>query len=440
MAIHHAPALATVVRAILHLLPMKFVRKRLTGPRQLLMVLLTTIHSGVNRIGIRPARLLAMHHLGGFLDWQPGDMPSTSAICRALRKLTSQMLQQVIDHGLAELTRTMGPSLLIHRRRLVAIDGVRVNARRTSILARWLGLPRQGEKKKAHQPQALVVSARCVITGVTLAQEIVRHNGSERQCARRLVDRLAGMGPMLVVLDRGFPARDLIAQLLHRRMDFVIRMCGGKRAWRELHGRDVGRSHDRPADLRLRGADGRWISCRLRTILTRQVKRGRPRCNRTPRRALLLTNLSGRYWSKDRIVAVYRRRWDIETSFREDKRLLGATRSHATTRNGFANELLALEIYRILMALVGHLTLAGRERPQWDDPYARRLSTPQLIVAAWWLVELACKTRRRGEDLLLMAVMEIWRDAEKRRPFRVFKRICKGVEGVWKNKTEKEGR
>jgi hypothetical protein len=437
MAILHAPGLTAVVRSILHLLPKKFSRERLTGPRQMLMVLLTTIHSGVNRIGIRPARILAMRQLGGFLGWRPGHMPSTSASCRALRKLTSSMLRQVIDHGLSELTKAMGPSLLIHRRRLVAIDGVRINARRTSILARWLGLPKQDEDRKAHQPQALVVSARCVVTNVTLAQEIVRHDGSERHCARRLIDRLSAMGPMLVVLDRGFPARDLIAQLVHRRMDFVVRMCGGRRAWRELHGRDTGRSHDRPVNLRLRGIDGRWTTCRLRTVLTVRITRGRPRCDRTPHRALLLTNLTARYWSKDRIIAAYRRRWDIETTFREDKRLLGATRSHATTRSGFANELLALEIYRLLMALAGHVAMSGHGRPRWDDPHAVRLSTPQLIVAAWWLVELACAARGNGEDPLLMAILEIWRDAEKKRPFRAFKRICKGVEGAWKNKTEK---
>lgn len=433
----HAPALTTVVRAILNRLKTRYERERLTGPRQSLLVLLTSIHSGIDRIGVRPARLVAMRTFEACLDWRPGHMPSTSAICRGLRKLCPVMLEMVIAESLSELARITGPCVLIHRRRLVAIDGVRINARRTSALARWLGLPKQGDDRKAHQPQALVVTARCVLTGATLAQEIVRHDGSERACARRIVDRLAGMGPMLVVMDRGFPARDLIAQLLRRRIDFVVRMCGGKCAWRELHGHDVGPGHDRMVDLRLRGADGRWQTCRLRTILTQRPRRGRPRCNRTPEQALLLTNLTGSYWSTQRIVALYHRRWDIETSFREDKRLLGATRSRATTRNGFTNELLALQIYRTLMAIAAALVVSATAAPQrWDDPRAKRLNTPQLIVAAWWLLVAACLPRGHRGDPVLLALCEILRDAEKRRPFRMFKRICKGVEGVWKNKVE----
>jgi hypothetical protein len=60
MAHPHAPALAKVVRAILNSLKTEFVRKRLTGPRQMLAVLLTQIHSGVNRVGMKTLRLMSM--------------------------------------------------------------------------------------------------------------------------------------------------------------------------------------------------------------------------------------------------------------------------------------------------------------------------------------------------------------------------------------------
>lgn len=440
MATPHAPALAKVVRAILHILPTEFVRNRLNGPRQLLALLLTQVHSGMNRIGMRATRLCAMQHLSGFLQWSSDHTPSTSAICRGIRKLSPSMFEEVVEHGLAQVAAAYGPRLLIHSRRLVAIDGVRVNTRRTSILARWLGLPRQGDDRKAHQPQALVVSARCVISGVTLAEEIVKHKGSERACARRMIGRLATMGPMVVVLDRGFPARDLIEQLINHQIDFVVRMCGGKRTWRELRGCDTGPAHDSMIDMRLRDASGRYATRSLRCVLSRTIARGRPRCNRTPQRTLLLTNLTGRYWSTGRIIALYRRRWDIETSFREDKRLLGTTRSHATTRNGFTVELLALRIYRILMALIMALLAASAGVTRWDDPRAPRLNTPQIILAAWWLLIMAAKKTTSGHDPLLWALREILRDAEKRRPYRRFVRECKGVEGAWKKKSERRGR
>ena len=43
-----------------------------------------------------------------------------------------------------------------------------------------------------------------------------------RDCARRMVARLAA-GPMLMVLDRGFPARDLIEQMINHRIDLAVR-------------------------------------------------------------------------------------------------------------------------------------------------------------------------------------------------------------------------
>ena len=437
MAHSHARALASSVKATLFHLQTRYKRARLNGPRQSLLILLATIQSGVNRIGIKPAKLELLKRLDGAIGWTRGKVPSVSSMARALHKLKPADLEGVINASLEHVTKAFGPALLIHGQRLVAIDGVHVNAQRTSILARWLGLPKQADKRKAHQPQALVVVARCVLTGVVLAQEIVRHNGSERACARKLIARLATMGPMIVVMDRGFPARDLISALIEMKMNYIVRMCGGKATWRDLRGRMTGPANDAAVAMRLRGADGCWGKVVQRAILTGKAGPGRPSCNRTPQRMVLLTNMVGRYWSTQRIIALYHRRWDIETSFREDKRLLGATRSHAKTKDGFTNELLALQIYRIVMALIAALVVAEAGMPRWDDARARRITTTQLIVTAWWLVEVALICPDHCLEKIESMIHEIIRDADKKRPGRKFQRKCKGVEGVWKNKTER---
>ena len=159
------------------------------GPRQSLLLLLSIIQSGMNRIGVRPEKLVLMRDLTGSCGWAGDAVPSAGAMCKALRKLTPAMWESLIQLGLLELNRTAGPVWLIHRRRLVAIDGVRINARRGSILARWLGLPKQGDGRKAHQPQALVIIARCVESGVTLDQEIVKHIRTTP--GRMVADRMA---------------------------------------------------------------------------------------------------------------------------------------------------------------------------------------------------------------------------------------------------------
>jgi hypothetical protein len=408
------------------------------GPRQCLLLLLSIIQSGVDRIGIKPAKVVMLQSLTGSCGWKGDEVPSVVAMCKALGKLKPTMLESVIRVGLSELNLIAGPTWFVHRRRLVAIDGVRINARRGSILARWLGLPKQADGKKAHQPQALVVIARCVASGVTLDQEIVKHNGSERQAARRLIGRLAHMGPMLVLMDRGIPAHDIIASLREKKIDFIVRMSGGRSAWKELAARTTGPAKDGPVELKMRDHLGRWSTLTLRAILTDRAEAGRPRCNRTPQRMLLLTNLTGNYWKTDRIIAAYHRRWDIETQFREDKRLLGATKSHTTTKNGFTNELLALNIFRMIMALAGLLSATDTAKGiHLDNPTAKRLSTPQLIVMAWTII---CKLMARPmalERLLRIIARETARDAEKRRPGRAFKRKSRGVEGVWKGKVDR---
>ena len=151
---------------------------------------------------------------------------------------------------------------------------------------------------------------------------------------------------------------------------------------------------------------------------------------------LLLTNLTAQYWNYDRTIAAYHRRWDVETQFREDKRMLGATKSHATTKNGFTNELLALQIYRIIMAIAG-LISATNTVIHLDDPYARRNSTPQIIAMAWAIVTRLLMRRIHIDELMELIAHEIARDAASRRPGRTFKRKCRGVEGHWKNKAER---
>jgi hypothetical protein len=254
-----------------------------------------------------------------------------------------------------------------------------------------------------------------------------------------MLDRLQAMGPVIILLDRGFPARDLIGLMCERNIAFVVRMCGGKRAWRELDGMTDGEARDAVLPMKLRNRHGRWFFKDLRVILTGKARRGRPRCNRTPKRLLLLTNLRGSAWKTDRIVDLYLRRWDIEISFREDKRLLGAAMSRALTCDGFLREVYALQIYRSLMAIVG--SFVGQLRPPtiWHQTTRRRTSTPQVLVIAWIMILDGAQGPIHGAERLVWLAEQTQRDAEKRRPGRTFKRECKGVEGVWKNKEERKG-
>lgn len=429
----HAHALAMVVRTILNLMPMHYVRRRLNGPLQSLLVQLASIQTGVDRCGIRATRLIVLERLAQAIGWDQA-APSTSAICRALRKLTVAMLDPVIELAIAEVVKAFGHRSLVHGRLAVAIDGVRINSPRTPVLAHWLHRPKLGDDKRAHQPQALVVTAVCVVTRVQLAQEILCCDGSERAGLRRMVRRLQAMGPMIVLLDRGYPARDLIGLLLDHGISFIVRLTGGKHAWREIAALKLRPQAYEQVDVRVRGANGAFRQARLRVIVSPSAKRGRPRCNRTPKQMVLLTNLIT--WKSGSIIALYHRRWDIETVFRENKRLLGATHFRARGVEGFRVELLAYAIYRLLMALTVAAASADAPMPRWCNPHAVRHSTPQTIVVAWSILVIAFHRQDKDVQRLAMLLKEMQRDRAKRRPGRTFKRICKGAEGRWKARNE----
>ena len=433
MASLHAHQAVRSVRRILHHLKTKFRRARKNGPQQMLLLLLTVVHSGAQRLGLGTARQRVILRLGSHLGWQPHAEPSVSSICRALHKLLPADLESVIRVGLTEVAGIHGTGLLLAHRRVVAIDGMRLNTRRTAALARRCGLPKQADGTPVHQPQALLVVARCVRSGVVLAQEIARHNGSERAAAKRLLKRLEEHGRLLVLLDRGFPARDLIGLLHERRIDFIVRMCGGQSAWRELVPHATGSAKDASVELRLLLGNGRWSTVGMRAILSEKAERGRPRCNRTPKRMLLLTSLRGVGWKTQRVIDLYLRRWDIEISFREDKRLLGIVRTRATTWNTFQNELAAIQIYRILIAILLATIAPHLDVGPWHEQ-RRRPSFTRLVEVAEEVLIQCLLAPQRAAEIIDQHAADIARHAEKYRRGRIAPRSCLGVEGAWKLK------
>jgi hypothetical protein len=68
----------------------------------------------------------------------------------------------------------------------------------------------------------LLVTALDVLTRVPLAATVLPHDGSERAGLRAFIDEFkAGM---VLLVDRGFPAKDLLASLVARGADVLWRM------------------------------------------------------------------------------------------------------------------------------------------------------------------------------------------------------------------------
>ena len=73
----------------------------------------------------------------------------------------------------------------------------------------------------------LLVTALDVLTRVPLAATVLPHDGSERAGLRTFIDEFKT--GMVLLVDRGFPAKDLLASLVARGADVRVQTFSG--AW-----------------------------------------------------------------------------------------------------------------------------------------------------------------------------------------------------------------
>jgi Transposase DDE domain len=129
------------------------------------------------------------------------------------------------------------------------------------------------------------------------------------------------------------------------------------------------------------------------------------------------------------VIDLYLRRWDIEISFREDKRLLGIVRTRATTWNTFHNELAAVQIYRILMALLLACIAPHLKTDAWAEDRQRPSTTSRMEVTEEIFYQCLIDPRRPAR-LIDRHAADFARHAEKYRRGRIPPRRCLSVEEV----------
>jgi hypothetical protein len=321
--------------------------------------------------------------------------------------------------------RTVMPR--IDGRRVLAVDGAKVNVPRTKKLRDLFGCPKGGRNSvRAHQPQMLVVLLVDVLTRSPVAYEIQPHNGSERAGALTLL-RHVQPGDLLL-FDRGFHGRDLIAAITA--MDdvrYIFRMCAGRRGWRELRAAQRQRCADAKVMLELNG------ELAVARHLSYVHQRGRPRRGTRKETMHLLTNLSRRHFGRKVIRELYRARWGIETMIEEFKITLDGENFHARTPAGVQQEVEVLFLCLSLAALadVAAKVDSGIAIDEPLDPRKRICNRVALLEILSGVISMAGSPAacRRGD----CAMRTVGRRAQRRRPGRNHERKCRGTYGRWKH-------
>lgn len=288
--------------------------------------------------------------MGATLGWS--DNPAASTFCRARQKIT----QEMFECFRAEVYRIAHPTVQMfmprHRGyRIVAIDGSWISVPKSKMLRRLLGIHHIGPKRcPMGKPQVLLVVLTDALTRMPIARVILPGHGSEREAAKMLLPHLHKSD--ILVADRGYHGRDMLEAIHATGCRYVLRVPGGKSAWKETRGFQRRRCRDGLVDIEFKNAKAPLFIRHIRV----SSGPGRPRCGSKREVLFLLTNLPAS-WSPKKIETVYRARWGVETMFRELKATLESDRLHARTLSGIIQELDACCLHLAIAAFLDMATL-----------------------------------------------------------------------------------
>jgi len=343
-------------------------------------------------------------------------VPSIGSMSKARKKLSAEACRLFLGEISAFATRQLHKARHVwHKRRIIAIDGSTFVVPRSTETLRAFNRPRCGsEDQRAHHPRALMVMALDVLRRVPVDYVLGQKGQGERTLVKRLLDSICPDD--VVVVDRGFPSRELVRELLSRGIDFVMRVNADEAtAWKEFRPFLRGKAKSAMIELQLGDGDQRAaVSVRL---VERDRQRGRPRRGAKKERMVILTNLSeADGFTREELVKVYGSRWGVETAFRELKTFMSTEPFHSKSVNGIEQELVAGLIW---MALASSLESAALD----DLPDGYKVVRTDCYRFAGVLLGHFMTGCYREEEFRRY-VESLRRYAQKRKPNRYAERKC----------------
>lgn len=350
--------LRTGLEAFLHLtrnLDDKFQRKALWSPRHVMVSLLLLCYPG-HRMSYRSTLNMLSRFGSRLLSWPR--VPTVGSMAKARKKMPVEACRGFLNELNHSATRMLAQARHVWRGRTIyAVDGMSLVARRSADTLKHFRCPSGGNGTESHHPRALTVVAMDLLRRIPLDFVVGRKGQGERTIIK---DMLSVFTPgSVVVVDRGFPSRDLLAELLERQIDVVMRVSAKKaHTWKEFRPFLAGKNKTASIELTLgKGKATYTVTARL---VERDRQRGRPRKGAKKERMVILTTLKeSDGFTRDEIVKIYSARWGIETAFRELKSYAGLEPLHAKTAVGLEQEVAASLIWMTIASLLESTALDG---------------------------------------------------------------------------------
>jgi len=354
-----------------------------------------------NRRGIRHLLLDFWEQAEDFSLELPQDKPvSASAICQARERLNSSVFRDLLyalhDEGNSDISPARDRNW--HGRRVFAIDGAKINLRRSPDLAQEFGVPHG-----AHCPQALMSQLVDVCSRTPIDFELSGFAGSEREHALKMLDSLTEGD--LLILDRGYPSHEILQACSAASVDFLVRVPISNTFAVVDEFRESGATDALVTISPPKGADEQWQELSVR--LTRVEGPEEP--------AFYISSLDPEVVSEEQIAELYHMRWEVEEYFKLfTSEYVGQGQFRSTSVHGVIQEVAALTLFLALSRL---LAVAANEAIEDASEFVSQKGAV-LTLARFLTRILLANDQDLAKLAITRAIQRILKTRDKHRPGR----------------------
>ena len=249
---------------------------------------------------------------------------------------------------------------------------------------------------KGHYPQCLVSTVYDVFRRLPIARTVrPMAQANEREEVKALLPHIPSGGVLL--FDRGYPSYDLIDYLSRHYLGYWLFRCPAQSTFPAVEA--FVRSGQTEAMITLEFST-------TQTLTLRAIRLTSP----DGTLSVLLTNLiGGAPFSAEAIIALYFRRWGVETHYRDEKSSMEIETFHSETVNGIRQELFAILIMAVIARILMRLT---------TDPDHPSRAEPQFKHAIITLANEATVLTPQCPELALMIFRELLNEIARVRYYR----------------------
>jgi len=350
------------------------------------------------------------HILDGFWDEAEShglplqtDKVSPAAFCKARRKITPELVRQLLHLVRDEHRSEFGDTTRWHGRRVFAVDGLKLNLQPAPDLIYAFGRP-----EGAHCPQVLTSMLFDIGAKLPVDIQISPFASCEREHLLALLSQLEAGD--LIVLDRGYPSHKVLQALHERGIDFLIRVPSSH-SFKALDAFRASGDDDSTVQIDTpKGAPSSWNSLGLRAVKL---------VNDKGEQTFFLTTLPRRQFPVAAIRELYHLRWEVEEFYKlAQSDYIGQGQFRSKSATGIKQEIHVLTLF---LAISRHLmAIAAREAGCNEESIGQKGA---VLALADYLTRVLLQTdgERKGE-LLRRLLLRIADRPYQRRPNRSFPR------------------